>query len=178
MTWQPAKHSLSTPTSVSTHEFVLQLEGKSKWILRKVHQSEGNVEETSSSLIDAERIFEVSSGDGLYIPTGWTVTEEAMDGDPSLFLSLRTSSSNTVSNLLKLTVSQAIENLHVENRLFRKLLPPDIGGYMGVAMSENDEDPKRQILMNDLGNLLNIVVSQSLEIIDAAHDQVRSNFFQ
>ncbi len=171
ITLQPSQHKWTHPP-IKTHQFALQLEGNTKWTLKKDQTYQPYISNENLLISDSEQSFNLRAGDSLYIPFGWKATVETSDMGQSLILSLQTSNSNSVSTLFKIAVTQAVENLQLESRLFRKLLPPDIRDYLGVPTSENEDDPKRQILMSDLTKLCSQVMTQAIDIIDPAHDQV------
>jgi hypothetical protein len=171
VTLQPANHVIKNDCS-SSDQFIVQLEGNNEWTLEREH-SDLSGDDVNDKKATTVKSHSLQPGDSLYVPAGWTMAIANQTTDSSLFLRLKTYNSNTVGNFLKLVVPQAIENLCGEFKNFRRLLPPDVRSHLGVSVSENDSDTKRLTLMEDISKLLTQVVSQTMDIVDPAHDQVR-----
>jgi lysine-specific demethylase/histidyl-hydroxylase NO66 len=82
---------------------------------------------------------------------------------------------NNYGSLLDLLVPEALELLKVKSRKMKQTLPISISNLMGVAASEN-EDPKRGKFINAVKSLLNEVVKEATDMLDAGSDQLLKSF--
>lgn len=153
--------------------FVLQLDGVCKY---QVWNSKNEIALDKALL----------KGDVMYIPRGWSYlqcthvdavkTEEKVGHSLNLHLITNNCNSNSVSNLLEGMLSQAIQQLGAEGSSITCALPHQYHNYLGVAHSEDDENPYRNKLLKQLKSHLNNVVSSALDMADAAVDQQVKQF--
>lgn len=173
ITLQPSNHNLTIPILAESDKFVLQLEGKTVWTISKP------VAEDEEDIVDKKKgtfkpvTYELAPGQSLYVPKGYLTTVEGDQTQHSLFLTLLANHDHAPADLFKTVLPQAVENLVMESTIFKRSLPPDLGRVLGVACSENDEDPRRVAFKEDMNKLLQLVVNQAMDILDPAADQVR-----
>ncbi len=155
----------------ATDRYVLQVEGQCKY---QVWNSKNDM------VVDKV----LAKGDVLYIPRGLPYRHCLDAGSaeggasPSLNLHLITNdfNSNSVSNLLEGMLSQAIQQLGAATGGITSALPHQYHRYLGVAHSEDDENPFRNKLLKQFKAHLNTVASCALDTIDAAADQQVKQF--
>jgi len=106
------------------------------------------------------------------------------EGQHSLHMKIYTheGSAHTMGELLQLAVPQALAEATQgpppsAASLLRAALPLPCLQMFGVAASENDEcDPRRKLLRNHIAQLMDVVTTQTLAIIDPACDQMKKQF--
>ena len=128
---------------------VVQLEGCSKW---KVYSPLEGFElprspsfEIELSQLPAVVSFEavLKPGECMYIPKGWTRRQENFSPESSMFLSIQMNEGNCMADLLEIVMPEALAEAVEKKTDLRRSLPRSFHSFMGVASSENDEDPLR-----------------------------------
>lgn len=150
--------------------FIIQLEGSS---LIKIYDK--NSSDSSSKYLKTI----LHSGDSLYIPKGWKFKRSTPKSAtiPSLHLHMICNMGNTYQKYIDLLIPQAIENITASHEHpINHMLPRNYLTFMGVASSENDEDQRRRHIQSTLKSLLNNVIQESMQIVDAASDQIAKQF--
>jgi len=162
------------------HNFILQIEGSSHWMIyQPIETEEGQFEDhiIDDTLLDQLNGKEITlyPGDSLYIPKCWIYKEQSCTGSHSLHVNIFNNQANNYGSLLDLLVPEALELLKVKSRKMKQTLPISISNLMGVAASEN-EDPKRGKFINAVKSLLNEVVKEATDMLDAGSDQMLKSF--
>ena len=162
------------------HNFILQMEGSSHWMIYEpLETEEGQLED---HIIDDTVLISLNGkeitlypGDSLYIPKCWIYREQSCTGAHSLHINIFNNQHNNYGSLLDLVVPEALELLKLKSRKMKQTLPISFTTLMGVAASE-DEDPKRGNLTNIVKSLLNDVVKEAVDMLDAGSDQLLKSF--
>lgn len=152
---------------ISADTFIIQTGGSSSWKLEAPLRSVGSSTQPPSSSVDVV----LNAGDTLYIPPDWafssspiSLTEESMP----IFSILRTNQNTSLISLISTVMSQSLLKISVEEV---HPLPAGVMSFMGVAHSES-EDERRSQLSASVRAILMRSVSTSVDILDAAVDQV------
>lgn len=162
------------------HNIMLQIEGSSHWMIyQPIDTEEGQFED---HIVDDILLAHMTGkeitlypGDSLYLPKGWIYREQSCTGAHSLHINIFNNQPNNYGSLLDLLVPEALELLKVKSRKMKQTLPMSFANLMGVAASE-DEDPKRGKLINVVKSLLNEVVREAVDMLDAGSDQLFKTF--
>ena len=145
---------------------------------------------------------EMSAGDMIYVPRGWVVEvlrPSAMADVRSAHLTVSTNHKNNLLALAEAIFPQTL--LLLEQRgsgvpqprpvssssgntssrssrvdgassLAFRALPRQVLSYMGVARSEDDDEPRRLQLRSNFKRVLEVMQETALDLLDAAVDQV------
>lgn len=153
----------------------MQLEGESKWKLYSA--LEGNSLPRSAHEFEISELPGVVSleavlkpGDCLYIPKGWIHRQENPTAENSMYLNVKTNE-GCIADLLEDVVPEALSEAIERSNEMRRSLPRGFHSFMGVASSENDEDPRRKHFDGYTRTLLTGVVEAAMDMLDAAADQ-------
>ena len=128
---------------------VVQLEGYSEW---KLYSPLEGFElprspsfEVELSQLPAVFSFEavLKPGECMYIPKGWTRRQENVSPESSMFLNIQMNEGNCMADLLETVMPEALAEAVEKKTDLRRSLPRSFHSFMGVASSENDEDPLR-----------------------------------
>ena len=128
---------------------VVQLEGQSRWRLY-TSTEESELPRSPSFELELSQLPAVVSfdavlnpGDCLYVPKGWIHRQENPTSESSMLLCIQTNDGNCVADLLETVMPEALSEAVEKNTDLRRSLPRNFHSFMGVAASENDEDPLR-----------------------------------
>jgi hypothetical protein len=169
--------------------FILQVEGTSSI-------SSYKPDENANKILKEEVIFASQSeknndkymtvllqqGDIFYSPKGWGYTQKSEYSD-GLQLHFTTNHFNSMANILDLVVPQALDYVKSYENLSQNIVPPNLVDFMGVSNSEIDEEElseqkgnenlvqARKTFKSNIESLLESIVSNTLDMLDAACDQ-------
>ncbi|EQC33644.1 hypothetical protein SDRG_08748 [Saprolegnia diclina VS20] len=162
--------------------FLLQVEGKKQWKVYAPLSDDETLPRTSSRNFKQDEIGSpivdvlVEQGDLIYFPRGFIHQAQSPDDADSLHVTVSTGQQNCYGNLLETLMPQAVTNVIAQNVELRKSLPRDYLGYMGAIHSDKTEDPRRVAFLAALKKNLREIVTEAMDIADAACDQMARNF--
>ncbi|CAM9153476.1 unnamed protein product, partial [Ectocarpus fasciculatus] len=153
---------------------VLQLAGSCSWALTSPEGgSEGKVGEKRARTRAAEVTH---CGDALYIPPEWTFSCAATIGEEAVFCIMRTNHNRSVLDVTEMVATQSVAKMVNVNRNSNEPLPRDFFTFMGVAHSEEDEDPRRTLLAACAKRMMSRLINDAVDMLDAAADQMAKDF--
>lgn len=159
--------------------FILQLKGSVSWVAASpltvsgdMNQANGKSED-GDKRIYSERIF---CGDTMYVPPEWRISGKVDVGEEAIICALRVNHNRTALHLSEMVATQSVARMMVEKRMKNQPLPSDFFSFMGVAHSENFEDPRREALTIAVKGIMSSLVSDAIEMLDAASDQISKDF--
>ena len=105
-------------------------------------------------------------------------------GEPSLHVTLSTAQQNSWADMLELVVPEAVAAAIQTSAAARESLPVDYLEYMGVTHADSEESAepggevsaRREEFKAQLRAHLDTVVDQTMDIIDAAADQMGKRY--
>jgi hypothetical protein len=180
----------------ASESFVLQLEGSSRWNLyepikglelpRGAGVFTSDPDETGGTVKSSKNTEKIPSvqmtlrtGDSLYIPRGWTYVQHNDSADvQSMNLKLSPNlGGHCVADLLDLLVPQALAEAAQNSVLFRQSLPSDYRSFLGVSVSEDeDQARRREAFQSHVQQLLGRMVEAAVDVLDPAADQLAKQF--
>jgi hypothetical protein len=181
----------------ASESFVLQLEGSSRWNLYEPIKGQelprgagvftsdpddeiggGAIKSNKNEQLPNVQVT-LRTGDSLYIPRGWTYVQHNDSVDlQSLSLKLFPNlGGNCVADLLDLLMPQALAEAAQSSVLFRQSLPSDYRSFLGVSVSEDeDQARRREAFQSHVQQLLSRVVEAAVDVLDPAADQLAKRF--
>lgn len=124
------------------------------------------------------------AGDSLYLPRGWTYSCRAVAGGDkgdkgdkaAVHVRIFTNSSNSFADYLNLIVPTALNAAADETLSLRRGFPRQYTSFLGVAHSENDEEPTRRAFLASMKKALQLVLERSLDLCDAGAELLHKRF--
>lgn len=168
---------------VTSDSFFVQIVGKSNFNVYDVIQLE--IEDESEIIHHIEPgllpdkpylTTVLNTGDNIYVPRGYVYKYSAECSNvPSIIMHIRTNSLNRNLDFVELILSQAVRAASTKPKsLLQKSLRRGYMRYMGVSASEADDNDERDVFLGGLKNQFEEVVSEAMDMADAAADQVLS----
>lgn len=153
--------------------FVIHLAGSATWTLIPP-ETRGRASESEGA---GKKITErTSSGDSLYIPPEWTFSSSVPVGEEAVFCVMRMNHNRSILDLTQMVASQSVLKMVSDKKSSNHTLPRDFFDFMGVAHSEEDEDPRRVLLMATAKKIMSHLIHDAVEMMDAAADQLAKDF--
>jgi lysine-specific demethylase/histidyl-hydroxylase NO66 len=112
-------------------------------------------------------------GDLLYMPRGTIHQGNCLEDTHSLHITVSCHQLNSYGDLLEKLLPMALKTAMEEDIEFRKGLPPDYLGNLGIAHSDQDTKPRREFLTK-INSLMGKLVHYAS--IDGAADQMGKQF--
>ncbi|XP_017661834.1 PREDICTED: bifunctional lysine-specific demethylase and histidyl-hydroxylase NO66 [Lepidothrix coronata] len=159
--------------------FVLQLEGKKHWRVYSPRTDAEVLPQFSSSNLTQAELGEpvletvLEAGDLLYFPRGYIHQGDCLPDAHSLHITVSSYQRNSWGDFLEKLLPAALEMALEEDVEYRRGLPMDYLGYMGVANSDA-ADARRTAFMEKVQSLIKKLIDYAP--IDAAVDQMARSF--
>ncbi|KAM6311894.1 ribosomal oxygenase 1 [Aegotheles albertisi] len=159
--------------------FVLQLEGKKHWRVYSPRTGAEVLPQFSSANLTQAELGEpmletvLEAGDLLYFPRGFIHQGNCLPDAHSLHITVSSYQRNSWGDLLEKLLPAALQMALEEDVEYRRGLPMDYLGYMGVANSDA-VDARRTAFMEKVQSLIKKLVDYAP--IDAAVDQRAKSF--
>ncbi|NXU94664.1 RIOX1 oxygenase, partial [Xiphorhynchus elegans] len=159
--------------------FVLQLEGKKHWRVYSPRVDAEVLPQFSSANLTQAELGEpvletvLEAGDLLYFPRGFIHQGDCLPDAHSLHITVSSYQRNSWGDLLEKLLPAALQMALEEDVEYRRGLPMDYLGYMGVANSDT-VDARRTAFMEKVQSLIKKLVDYAP--IDAAVDQRAKSF--
>jgi hypothetical protein len=183
------------PRFETTDNFIMQLEGSSRWRVYKCDKDKELPRYRSDKVITQLELPSATidtvlkAGESIYIPKGWIYQEECCNGNHSLHLCVNTNSYNSMLEFMELIAPEALALTATTNIKLRQSLPQSIFEFMGVAssgtlvticlfsnylcnylsifLSENEEeDYRRTSFQNSIRKVFANVIENSIDMYD------------
>eukprot|EP00026_Physarum_polycephalum_P007994 Phypoly_transcript_08067.p1 GENE.Phypoly_transcript_08067~~Phypoly_transcript_08067.p1 ORF type:complete len:491 (+),score=78.22 Phypoly_transcript_08067:42-1514(+) len=176
----PAGSQGFSPHYDDVEVFILQTEGSKHWKLydppteadKLARESSPDYNQDDLGPLIAEVTLE--AGDLLYLPRGCVHQAVSAPDVHSLHVTLSTYQHNAYIDLLEAAVPRALELAAEASVDFRKGLPKNMFGYMGVAYQDNDDDEDRQAFIAHMKGLWDQLFEHLP--LDAAADKMGIKF--
>lgn len=178
----PAGSQGFSPHYDDIEAFVIQTEGKKRWKVYKPRTPAEALPRFSSPNFEQTEIGEpildvdLEPGDILYMPRGTIHQAKASPDAHSLHITVSVGQRNCWGDFLELAMPRALELASEDHIILRESLPRGYADYMGVAHSDEHDNPQRAAF---IGKLMECMASVSQSIPwDSAADQLSVKFLQ
>jgi hypothetical protein len=193
----PPKSKNFDGREINSIEFLLQIEGDVQCELELMSSTKSSTDmkadklKSSNEHIKTRRNLmkvKLKQGDILYIPKGYKLYDSNTSAtESSLYLHVFVDNGDVVntSDLIQMLLSQILDpnitdsneptsagNGGISYHLLNRILPRSMLTSMGVANSENTSDSLRTNFIQNMSDAFDYLKLKSLEILDAAVDQV------
>ncbi|KAG0617213.1 hypothetical protein M758_5G173700 [Ceratodon purpureus] len=178
----PAGSQGFSPHYDDIEAFVIQTEGKKRWKVYKPRTPAEALPRFSSPNFEQSEIGEpildvdLEPGDILYMPRGTIHQAKASPDTHSLHITVSVGQRNCWGDFLELAMPRALELASEDHIILRESLPRGYADYMGVAHSDEHENPQRAAFIEKVMECM-ARVSQSIPW-DSAADQLAVKFLQ
>lgn len=174
----PPKTKAFGPQLSLSDSFFIQSEGSSRFLIYEMSPNTSLVDEVhgiieSKSLSDKISLdVRLKAGDSLYIPSDWIYTHENTSEKYSTIIHLTTARGNTNADFMDFVMPQAFEAIRHKPE-FRSKTSRSVFEFMGVSHSDKDDDSRREAYKTRLVRLFEALAKESVDLADAAVDQVQ-----
>jgi len=178
----PAGSQGFSPHYDDIEAFVIQTEGKKRWKVYKPRNPAEALPRFSSPNFEQDEIGEpildvdLEPGDILYMPRGTIHQAKSSADTHSLHITVSVGQRNCWGDFLELAMPRALELASEDHILLRECLPRGYADYMGVAHSDEQDNPSRAAFIEKVMESM-AIVSQSIPW-DSAADQLAVRFLQ
>lgn len=178
----PAGSQGFSPHYDDIEAFVIQTEGRKRWKVYKPRTPGEALPRFSSPNFEQGEIGEpildvdLEPGDILYMPRGTIHQAKASEDAHSLHITVSVGQRNCWGDFLEFAMPRALELASEDHILLRESLPRGYADYMGVAHSDDHDNPQRAAFIDKIMECM-AIVSQSIPW-DSAADQLAVKFLQ
>lgn len=177
--------AMHAPHSNNANIFIIQLQGSTNLkIFSPQHIDQDISLVLQDHIIHGQKLSKLTPdvdstlkpNDTMYVPKGWIVDFSNDSRELSLFLCLSTNEGNNLADVVDMILPQALSAQISMLPVLKRSVPSTFINVFGVAKTDDLEEvnPERVDQEQLMRSILNSLVNESIEMLDAVADQVSS----